>query len=747
MQISRLLLFVAFISLPICLRGNNYQQLSQSNLFEESGSIYQKVLELKKQPDFLLASQGYLTSLYAKADSKDLFYAQAYIGLELFLQDNLTESQKYLSNALLHANTIWKSSLMPGQLYFVMGKINAMLGRYSESSSDYDEAFGFFSDKNKIQFLGEIWNAKGELEYVKKEYNQAISFYNQALKLAKENNQSILEADVFLNKGRSFQRKGDYDHALSLINQAQEIYQKEESKSGICEALMLSGKVLYSLTDYEQALLMYDRGIELGEEVGLEKEIEDACLAIAEVYLAQNKTRDAIGYLNDYLRFKQLRHDTVGLINAQIGLGKYYFQIKNYDKASLLFHEAKNLLSNRLDVSLEGKMLLEMSKLYAAKEDPQQAKSYAQKALVIASTLDEKQMKADCYGVFSDLYEHLGDYRSSLFYKKKSSEINDSILNTNTLVALRNITVGEDSQERNRVIEELEQENLSLTQYWSKERSKGYILLVSTIFLFVFVLVLFLLFRAKNKAEKALKAKNIELEKLNATKDKFFSIIAHDLKSPFNSLLGFSEMLSLHAETRSYGDMMEQSKIIYNSTRKLYSLVDTLLQWSRTQLGTTEYRPDRMDVGIVTSNIVSILRINAEEKDIVISVDVDKGLLAWADKNLYSAVLRNLVSNAIKFSKVGSVIKVSASVNKQFIEISVSDSGVGITKENLQKIFNVDSNVSTKGTFNEKGTGLGLVLCKEFVEINKGTLRAESRLEKGSIFKFTIPLTGSFSKN
>lgn len=747
MQISSLLLFVAFILLPFSLRGNNYQQLSHPNLLEESGSIYQKVLELKKQPDFLSASQGYLSSLYTTADSEELFYAQAYIGLELFLQDNLTESQIYLSNALLHVNTIWKSSLMPGQLYFVMGKINAMLGRYSEASSDYEEALVFFSDKNKKQFLSEVWNAKGELEYVKKEYNPAISYYNRALQIAQENNQSVLMADILLNKGRSFLRKGDYDHALSLINQAQEIYKKEESKSGICEALMLSGKVLYCLMDYEQALLMYNRGIELCEEAGFQKEIEDACLDIAEVHLAQDNTSNALRYLNDYLTFKQLRHDTTGLINAQIGLGRYYFQIKDYDKASLVLHQAKDLLSNRLDVSQEGKMLLAMSKLFVAKEDLQQAKSYAQKALVIASTLDEKQMKADCYGVFSDLYEHLGDYRSSLFYKKKSTEINDSILNKNTLAVLRTIKGNEDNQERNRVIEELEQENLSLTQYWSKERSKGYVLLVSTILLFVFVLVLFLLFRAKNRAEKALKAKNIELEKLNATKDKFFSIIAHDLKSPFNSLLGFSEMLSLHAESRSYNDMMEQSKIIYNSTRKLYSLVDTLLQWSRTQLGTTEYRPERMDVGIVTSNIVSILKINAEEKDIVISVDVDKRLLAWADKNLYSAVLRNLVSNAIKFSKVGSVIKVSASVNKQFIEISVSDSGVGITKENLQKIFNVDSNVSTKGTFDEKGTGLGLVLCKEFVEINKGTLWAESKLEKGSVFKFTIPLTSSFSKN
>jgi len=165
-----------------------------------------------------------------------------------------------------------------------------------------------------------------------------------------------------------------------------------------------------------------------------------------------------------------------------------------------------------------------------------------------------------------------------------------------------------------------------------------------------------------------------------------------------------------------------------------------LLQWSRTQLGTTDYKPERLEIGIVTHNIVSILRINAEEKDIVISVDIDNTLTCWADKDLYSAVVRNLLSNAIKFSRVGSVITLSAKVKKQFIEIAISDTGVGITKENLTKIFNIDKNISTNGTFNEKGTGLGLILCKEFVEINRGSIWAESKLEKGSTFKFTVPL-------
>lgn len=254
------------------------------------------------------------------------------------------------------------------------------------------------------------------------------------------------------------------------------------------------------------------------------------------------------------------------------------------------------------------------------------------------------------------------------------------------------------------------------------------------------VIILFLSYRSRQKTERLLKEKNQELKQLNATKDKFFSIIAHDLKSPFSSLMGFAEMLTLNAESKNTKEVIEYSQIIHNSTKRLLGLVENLLQWSRTQIGTTEYRPSQLDISIQTHNIVSLLRLNAEEKDIVISPKIDRNLVAWADENLYNTILRNLISNAIKFSRIGSVIYVTASIKNNMIEVSVADSGVGIRQENLEKLFMVDSTFSTRGTLNEKGTGLGLVLCKEFVEINKGTIWAESELEKGSTFYFTLPL-------
>ncbi len=273
------------------------------------------------------------------------------------------------------------------------------------------------------------------------------------------------------------------------------------------------------------------------------------------------------------------------------------------------------------------------------------------------------------------------------------------------------------------------------------------IFLISALFLAAVIIVIsyFLFNKCKKCCEADLVIKN--LEKQNESKDRFFSIIAHDLKSPFNSLVGISEMLMLQSDSLNTEQVLDYSKMVHQSTTRLYTLVDNLLQWSRTQLGTTEYRPEKLDINITTENVVNLLRLSAQEKDIVISVRMEDELMAFADTNLFSAVLRNLINNSIKFSKVGSIIQVYGQKrNDGMIEIEVADQGVGMEKTQLDNLFKIDYNGSTVGTFNEKGTGLGLILCKEFVEINKGDIEIESEIGKGTTVKFTIP-SESFNLN
>jgi signal transduction histidine kinase len=265
--------------------------------------------------------------------------------------------------------------------------------------------------------------------------------------------------------------------------------------------------------------------------------------------------------------------------------------------------------------------------------------------------------------------------------------------------------------------------------------------LVATSFVFIVLSIWLILRNRRLKHELGLCGEKLyEAQQSNKSKDKLFSIVAHDLRSPFNSLMGLSEMLMLQSESMHADQVQYYSKLVHNSTSRLYTLVDDLLQWSRTQTGKTSYHPEKLDLNILTTNIVNLLRISAQEKDIVIALKMESPLEALADTNIFSTVLRNLISNAIKFSKVGSTIQINGVKRSDgVIEMSVADRGVGMDPEQLENVFKIEASQSTSGTFNEPGTGLGLVLCKEFVEINNGEIEVESHLGVGTTVKFTVP--------
>jgi signal transduction histidine kinase len=237
-----------------------------------------------------------------------------------------------------------------------------------------------------------------------------------------------------------------------------------------------------------------------------------------------------------------------------------------------------------------------------------------------------------------------------------------------------------------------------------------------------------------------LKKSNDELQRMNATKDKFFSIIAHDLKSPFSSLLGFAEILTLHAENHNRSEVVKYSNMVHATAKRVFQLVENLLIWSRAQIGTLPYRPVPVDVAVQTSNVLSLMRPNAEAKDVVVKSNIDPAIVAYADLNHYDTIMRNLVSNAIKFSKIGGVVSIGADVENGNVNVWVKDSGIGMNTDQLKKLFTDQHHSSESGTMQEKGTGLGLLICKEFVGINKGTIWAESQYGQGSVFKFTLPL-------
>lgn len=243
----------------------------------------------------------------------------------------------------------------------------------------------------------------------------------------------------------------------------------------------------------------------------------------------------------------------------------------------------------------------------------------------------------------------------------------------------------------------------------------------------------------RKKAEDELKENEARLLELNATKDKFFSIIGHDLKNPFNAILGFSGILMDQMKENNYDRIEEFASYIHESSKRAMDLLLNLLEWARSQTGKMEFNPEYADIAALINKTTQLLNDSARQKAITISSALPVKTNVFVDKAMVSTILRNLISNAVKFTNPGGEIVVSAELKQNELLVAVKDKGVGIGKNNLEKLFRIEESYSTTGTNNEKGTGLGLILCKEFIEKHKGKIWAESEEGVGSQFYFTIP--------
>jgi two-component system, sensor histidine kinase and response regulator len=240
--------------------------------------------------------------------------------------------------------------------------------------------------------------------------------------------------------------------------------------------------------------------------------------------------------------------------------------------------------------------------------------------------------------------------------------------------------------------------------------------------------------------EKLVAKRTSDLEKANATKDKFFSIIAHDLKNSFNGLLGYSNILLSDFDSFGNEDKIKMISAIRQVSENTYKLLQNLLDWARVQTGLISFHPEEIHLSSLLQDELSVQKRLAEQKNIHIELKADDTLRVVADLNMISTIIRNLLSNAVKFTNHGGKIVLSLKQDGEMALISVKDPGIGIAPENMDKLFKVSENLKTFGTNQEEGTGLGLILCKEFVEKNHGQIEIHSEVNVGTEAVFRLPI-------
>ncbi len=243
----------------------------------------------------------------------------------------------------------------------------------------------------------------------------------------------------------------------------------------------------------------------------------------------------------------------------------------------------------------------------------------------------------------------------------------------------------------------------------------------------------------RKQSEEQLRELNAQLQEANAAKDKFFSIIAHDLRGPMGTFLQLSDLMTEKREGYSKEEIINIMTTQRDSATRLFDLLENLLSWARSQQGRLEYNPQQIDLSTVAAWNVSLLAPQGEQKQITLRNLIEEKIFVYADYHLVATVVRNLISNALKFTRAQGTIEVCATPNGRYIEIAVSDTGIGIPEEALPKLFRLDARYKQIGTANERGTGLGLLLCKEFVERHGGSIWLESEAGKGTTVRFTLP--------
>lgn len=230
-----------------------------------------------------------------------------------------------------------------------------------------------------------------------------------------------------------------------------------------------------------------------------------------------------------------------------------------------------------------------------------------------------------------------------------------------------------------------------------------------------------------------------KLIQANIAKDKFISIIAHDLMNPLQTLILASELLAKNAHKYPLEQIVEECNDIHFTVLQLSDLLNNLMQWSKTQSGLIEFNPEYVDLDEIVDDVLQLFLLNAKRKNIDLIKNIKRPLFPFADKKMLRTILRNLISNAIKFTHSGGQITISAKSSKGYVQVSISDTGVGIEKEVLNLLFKTDSHYTSMGTDGEKGTGFGLILCKDFVERNGGKIWIDSVPKKGTKVHFTLP--------
>jgi two-component system, sensor histidine kinase and response regulator len=588
---------------------------------------------------------------------------------------------------------------------------------------------------------------------------------------------------LLLNKIVTTLRDRDTNRAFPLAQQAVDLAEKINYQSGLASALENLGWLVYRRGDFSKSLDISTRALKLSEEINDRNCLTRCLINIAAIHYQQKRFTQGIetlrkvcvnasglkdsrtlarGYNNIAYSFLALKELDSAFVNAQRALaiseagnekyltafakrvlGDICIEKKEYANALQYFNDGVALARQEKNNFIIASTYHRMGMTYSAMGDKDNALKYLLEDVRIARELGFMDELERAYKNLADIYYKYNDLRNAYRYQSEYIVVHDSLHSQRSSEQLATLQTRFETEMKQAQIELLTKDAALKAEEIDHQRVWIYFYAGCLSLFTILVLILIYNNRQVNRARNELEEKNREIEKhrqqlsgLNSTKDKLFSIISHDLRSPVASLRGLMDIVGKEGLTNS--EFRQITNALKRNLDSVYDDLDHLLLWAQTQLNGLNVVPETVDVRKIADEKIELFREQASSKNITLINAITDDTFVHADRNHVNLILRNLIVNAIKFNNSGGTIELRSRESNRYFEISVSDSGIGISLEDIQKLFNAETHFTRPGTNKEKGIGLGLMLSKEFIESNHGRIWVTSELGRGTTFTFTL---------
>jgi signal transduction histidine kinase len=618
-----------------------------------------------------------------------------------------------------------------------------------------------------LKWKADAYNDLGISWGIRSKYDSALYYFNVSLRQAEAIKYDIGIANAYINMGQVFERLGNNVKASAYYLKALPLFEHSKHDYGINFCLANLGDIYAAQKSYKIALYYYNRSL-AGYKASKKQGREAFLLSnIASCYYEMNLFENSLKYYKLSFNIREKTGDLAGLADVYSGMGEIYTSLKNYGKALDFLFKAEGLLKKVKDQSYLARVYGQVADNYLQQKQLRTAETFALKSLLIARQIKSVTKTADALNILSKINNAGKNFEAAYNYQSQYLLYRDSIFNEDKLKQISLASL-ETSQTENSL---LNKDNQLKTAQLAKNKLEikffGIILILCVLITMLVALLAIFLYRSnrdkkttndlleKQKSEiseinhelrtmndkltsqiEVTVAQNKELERLNDMKSKLYAVVSHDFRSPLSilkSLIDLSQAGDITGE-----EMQTYLKQVSITVDQTFIFLENLLIWSKNQMQGINLEPEEFDIRTIILENTDLFAIQAEMKGIALYNKVLQPVMVFADMATTRLVVRNLLANAIKFTGKGGSVTFNASQEPGRVTVSIADTGTGMGKEVLGKLFH--SNYTSLGTASEKGSGLGLMMCNEFINYNKGRIRAESEPGKGSTFYFTLPI-------